>query len=334
MLAARWEGIESLRVVELPDPEAEDGQVVIEVIDCGICGSDLHSYRHGFAVEPHQVLGHEFVGTVVEAPGVDGIEIGQRVTVRPLIPCGECASCRRGETQRCEAGLGQSIGYGRPGAFAEKVLVPKAVVGEVILPVPDEIDDHSAAMIEPLAVALHAVHQAEAQAGQTAIVIGAGPIGLGVVAFLRRARLGMVIVSDPSAKRREAAAVLGADLVVDPRQEELRRAGRADVVVDCAGVVGALRDALRCARPGGTVVLCAMYATNVDFRPDTVTMKELTLRGAIGYKQEFPEVIATLAKGEIDVTALVSHELPLAEIEEAFRIQSDPELSLKVLVKP
>jgi 2-desacetyl-2-hydroxyethyl bacteriochlorophyllide A dehydrogenase len=347
MLSAQWEAIESLRLVDLPEHEPEDGQVVVEVVHCGICGSDLHSYHEGFVVEPGQVLGHEFVGTVVEAPGVDGLEVGQRVTARPLVPCGKCGSCLEGEIQRCEAGMGDNIGYGRRGAFAERVLVPKAAVGEVVFPVPDEIDDRAAALIEPLAVGLHAIHQAEIEPGQTALVLGAGPIGLGVVAFLRRAGVGTLIVSDPSAKRRAAAAALGADRLIDPREENTVEAvaaatgigaygtgARADVVIDCAGVAQALGDALRSARSGGHVVFCAMYAKKVDFRPDMVTMKELTLRGALGYKHEFPEVIDALAKGEIDTAAMISHELPLTEIEEAFRIQSDPEASLKVLVTP
>jgi 2-desacetyl-2-hydroxyethyl bacteriochlorophyllide A dehydrogenase len=347
MRAAQWEAIESLRLVDLPEPEPEDGQVVIDVAYCGICGSDLHSYHDGFVVEPGQVLGHEFVGTVVAAPGVKGLRPGQRVTARPLVPCGECGACREGEIQRCEAGMGENVGYGRRGAFAERVLVPKAVVGEVVFLVPDEIDDRSAALIEPLAVGLHAIHQAEAEAGQTALVLGAGPIGLGVVAFLRRAGVGTLIVSDPSRRRRDAAAALGADHLIDPRAENTVDAvaaltgvgaygagARADLVIDCAGVGPALADALRSVRSGGRVVFCAMYGSKVEFRPDVVTMKEITLRGALGYKHEFPEVIDALAKGEVDVSALVSHELPLSEIEEAFRIQSDPEASLKVLVTP
>jgi (R,R)-butanediol dehydrogenase / meso-butanediol dehydrogenase / diacetyl reductase len=347
VLSAQWEAIESLKLVDLPEHRPEPGQVVVEVAHCGICGSDLHSYHEGFVVEPGQVLGHEFVGTVVEAPGVEGLEIGQRVTARPLVPCGECGSCLEGEIQRCEAGMGDNVGYGRRGAFAERVLVPKAVVGEVVFPVPDAIDDRSAALIEPLAVGLHAIHQAEVEAGQTALVLGAGPIGLGVVAFLRRAGVGTLIVSDPSAKRRAAAATLGADRVIDPLAENVVEAvagitgvgaygagARADVVIDCAGVAPALGDALRCVRSGGHLVFCAMYAKKVDFRPDMVTMKEITLRGALGYKHEFPEVIAALAEGGIDTAAMISHELPLSEIEEAFRIQSDPEASLKVLVTP
>jgi 2-desacetyl-2-hydroxyethyl bacteriochlorophyllide A dehydrogenase len=347
MRAAEWDAKNSLRLVDLPEPVAAAGEAVVEIAHCGICGSDLHSYHSGFMVQPGQVLGHEFVGKVVEAPGVDGLAAGQRVTVRPLLPCHECDACRAGEIQRCEAGIGDSIGYGRAGAFAERVLVPRAVVGEVVFPLPDVIDDRSAALIEPLSVGLHAIHRSGLEAGATALILGAGPIGLGVVAFLRRAGVGTLLVSDPSRRRRAVAAALGADVVIDSGAEKTVDAVAAvtgvgaygsgacvDFVFDCAGVGPAFADAMRAVRSGGTVVLCAMYAEKVDFRPNIVTMKEISLRGAMGYKDEFREVIDALAAGEVDATALISHELPLSEIDEAFRIQSDPEVSLKVLVTP
>ena len=347
MRAAQWEAIERLEVLDLPAPVAEPGQAVVEVAHCGICGSDLHSYHEGFVAEPGQVLGHEFAGTVVEAPGVEGLEPGQRVVARPLVPCGECEACAAGEIQLCEAGMGDNIGYGRRGAFAERVLVPKAVVGRVVFPLPDEIDDRSAALVEPLAVALHAVNRSRAEPGQAAVVLGAGPIGLGVTAFLRRIGVGTLLVSDPSARRRAAALSLGADAAIDPLAESTVAAvsehtgigaygsgARADLVIDCAGVPAALGDAVRCVRSGGTVVLCAMYGRKAELRPDIVTMKEVDMRGALGYKHEFPEVIRALARGDVDASRLISHELPLARIEDAFRIQSDPEASLKVLVTP
>jgi (R,R)-butanediol dehydrogenase / meso-butanediol dehydrogenase / diacetyl reductase len=347
MRAAEWDAKKRLRLVDLPEPVAAPGEVVIEVAHCGICGSDLHAYHSGFLVEPGNVPGHEFAGRVVEAPGVEGLVAGQRVTVRPLLPCRRCAACRAGEIQLCEVGTGKSIGYGHRGAFAERILVPEAVVGEIVFPLPDAIDDRAAALIEPLAVGLHAVHQAAPATGATALVLGAGPIGLGVIAFLRRAGVGALFVSDPSSRRREAAAGFGADHLIDPRVEKpvaavaaitgpgaYGRGARADVVFDCAGVGPALADAMSCVRSGGTVVFCAMYGEKVDFRPDIVTMKEITLRGAMGYKDEFGEVIEALAAGAIDANAMISHDLSLSEIEEAFRIQSDPEASLKVLVTP
>jgi 2-desacetyl-2-hydroxyethyl bacteriochlorophyllide A dehydrogenase len=347
MRAVQWNAPETLSGVELPAPHARDGEVVIEVAHCGICGSDLHSFKSGFAARPGQVLGHEFCGTVVEALGVDGITVGDRVTARPLIPCGRCPSCLAGETQLCDVGVSQGIGYGLRGAFAERVLVPHAVLDRTLFALPDEVGDRAGALVEPLAVGLHAIGQAEASAGELVVVLGAGPIGLAVLIFLGLAGVEGVIVADPSALRRDAARRLGAALTVDPASESTIDAvaavtgrgassasARADVVIDCAGVPAAFEDALRLARPGGRVVLCAMYGRKVEMRPDRLTSNELTLRGSVGYRDEFPAVIAALAKGNVDANTLVSHELPLERIDEAFRIQADPAVSLKVLVTP
>jgi 2-desacetyl-2-hydroxyethyl bacteriochlorophyllide A dehydrogenase len=347
MRAVQWEAPETLSSVELPLPHAREGEVVIEVAHCGICGSDLHSFKSGFAARPGQVLGHEFCGTVVETQQVAGVAVGDRVTARPLIPCGRCRSCLAGETQLCEDGASQGIGYGLRGAFAERVLVPRAVLGRTLFALPDEVEDRAGALVEPLAVGLHAVGQAEASPGDRVVVLGAGPIGLAVLIFLRLAGVDGVIVADPSPLRRDAAQRLGAELTVDPGGESTIDAvaavtgrgssgasARADVVIDCAGVPAAFEDALRLARPGGLVVLCAMYARKVEMRPDRLTGNELTLRGSVGYRDEFPAVIAALARGDIDASALVSHELPLERIDEAFRIQADPGRSLKVLVTP
>lgn len=331
MLAARWEAIEDLKLADVPEPEAGPGEALIEVARCGICGSDLHSWREGFAASPGQVLGHELAGTVVEAPGVPGLAAGTLVTVRPLIPCGECGPCRAGLPQHCERGLADGIGYGRPGGFAERVLVPRAVVGETVFPLAAGLDARAGALVEPLAVALHAVRRAAARREHRALVLGAGTIGLGVVAFLRDLGVAELAVSDPSRLRREAAARLGADRGLDPAAGPLPP---ADLIFDCAGGTAALRQGLRAAVPGATVVLSAVYGRRVEVALDVVLAKELEVRGAFAYADEFAAVIAALERGAVDVDALVSHELPLAEIERAFALQGDPAASLKVLVVP
>jgi threonine dehydrogenase-like Zn-dependent dehydrogenase len=344
MRVVEWEGPERLRLTERPEPRAEPGQAVVAVSACGICGSDLHSYRSGFATRPGQVLGHEFSGVVVEAPGVEGIEPGARVTVRPLMPCGECAACLRGDPQLCVRGLTESVGYGRDGAFAERVLVPRAVPGLTIFPLPDVVDDRSAALSEPLAVALHAVRRAPDVAGADALVIGAGTIGLGVVAFLRLADAGSITAVDPSPLRREAAAALDADRVIDPTAAGAdgavgAAAGKveaesAGVVFECAGADATMATAVRAVRPGGAVIISALFGRRVEFSPDRLTAKEASLIGAFGYRDEFADVVEALASGAIDGASLISHELPLERIDEAFRIQGDAAASLKVLVRP
>lgn len=373
--AAEWRAKEDVVVVDRAAPEPTDGQALLEVVHCGICGSDLHSYRHGFAVQPGQVLGHELSARVLEAPGVDGLAVGDRVTVRPLIPCGECEQCRRGAPQLCPNGLSQSIGYGAAGGFAQRLLVPRAVVGETVFPLPDAVSDRAGALVEPLAVAFRAVglaveggagaaigRRADADAtdadggmaasdgplaGGTVLVSGAGPIGLGAVAALRLAGTETIVVADPSPFRRARSEQLGATVTIDPLADDVvrtvrritgpgvrGRGGKAVAAIDCAGAPGTLKACIESCGPGGVVVIAAVGNPPVEIRPDWLVERELVLRGSYGYADEFPRVIAALVAGQIDAEALISHELPLERIQDAFRIQLDAASSAKVLVTP
>lgn len=347
MRALEWQAPERLALVDRPEPEAADGQMVIEVANCGICGSDLHSYSHGFAAKPGQVLGHELSGTVLSAPGVPGVREGERVTVRPLIPCGSCAHCDAGDFELCEAGHDMDIGYASPGGFAERVLVPRAVIGETVFPLPAEVDNRAGSLVEPLAVGLRAVRVAAPAPGDVVLVLGAGTIGLGVTRFAKLGDPGTLIVADPSALRRERALELGADVVVDPLAEDTTEAvreitgagafglgARADVVIDCAGAAAGFRDALKSIRSGGTLVLAAMYSGKVELRPDRIVEKGLRIHGSLAYRDEFPAVIDHLAAGDVDAGRLISHRFPLEEAQAAFAAQLDRETSLKVLVSP
>jgi 2-desacetyl-2-hydroxyethyl bacteriochlorophyllide A dehydrogenase len=348
MRTVEWRAPGTLRLVEREEPVAGPGQAVIEVAACGICGSDLHAYADGYGATPGQVLGHEFCGRVVSAPGVDGLAEGERVSVRPMIPCGACARCAAGEGNLCEAGHGLNIGFGSPGALAERVLVPRAIVGETVFPLPDAIDDRAGALVEPLAVALHAVRLADAGTDDVALVLGAGTIGQGVTRLLRLRGVATLVVTDPSPLRRDRARALGADVVVDPRSERVvevmrsitgpgwgGRGARADVVIDCAGSPAAFGDGLRSVRHGGRMVIAAMYGRQMELNLDRLTEKELVVRGSFAYGDDaFPEIIRLLAGGQIDAEALISDAFGLDDVEAAFRRQLDRDRSLKVLVIP
>lgn len=347
MRALEWQAPRQMALVDRPEPEAEVGQMVVEVANCGICGSDLHSFSHGFAAKPGQVLGHEFSGRVLSAPGVAGVREGERVTVRPLIPCGECANCRAGDHQLCEESHHLDIGYASPGAFAERVLVPRAVAGETFFPLPDAVDERAGSLVEPLAVSLRAVNVADPVEGAVVLVLGAGTIGLGVTRFAALRKPSTLIVADPSRLRRERALALGADLVVDPIADDTTAAvqevtgvgafglgARADVVIDCAGATAAFRDALKSVRAGGTLVLAAMYAGKIELQPNRIVEKGLEIHGSLAYRDEFPAVIDLLADGTVDAELFISHRLGLEQALEAFAIQLDPDRSLKVLVSP
>ncbi len=347
MRAVRYNAPEALELVELDEPHAEDGQVVVEVATCGICGSDLHSYSHGIAAQPGQILGHEFSGRVTEAPGVEGIAVGDRVTVRPLLPCGQCARCQEGRLNLCEAGHSMNIGYGLRGAFAERVLVPRAIPGQTIFRLPDSIPDGGGALVEPLAVGLRVVRQAGELEGTVTLVLGAGMIGLAATRFAKLGGTGTLIVADPSPVRRAAAQALGADVTVDPLATKITDAvreitgpggyglgARADVVIDCAGAAPAFAEGLKSVRHGGTLAMTAMYNAKIEVNPSRIVEKELTIRGSFAYNDEFPMVIDAIERGDVDPAIFISHEFGLADFEEAFRTQLDRQVSLKVLVTP
>src|ERR687886_788037 len=171
MKAAVFKGVQDIRVEDVPEPEAGPRDVVVQVNACGICGSDLHTYLHGSFVQPGQVMGHEFSGRVVEAgPEVAGLQVGDRVTAIPIVPCGKCARCAEGRYNLCENAWTSGLAYGRPGAFAERIRIPGAVVGENIFVLGDDVSDEEGATVEPLAVAVHAVNLVERVEGATALV--------------------------------------------------------------------------------------------------------------------------------------------------------------------
>jgi len=268
------------------------------------------------------------------------------VAVRPLIPCGQCDRCRSGALQLCEGLHGQDIGYGSPGAFAERVLVPRARLGETIFRLPDDVDDAAGALVEPLSVALHAVHLAGAGPNDAVLVLGAGMIGLAVTRLLRLAGAGRVVVAEPSSRRRHQALRLGADSVIDPGTEdpvEVMRSltgpgayglgARVDVMFECAGAPAALALALKVARTGATIVLAGIFGREVGVRTAS-SEKELRVQGTLAYGDEFPAVIDPLASGALRAEDFVSHTYGLEQVTDAFRTQMDAERAIKVQARP
>jgi threonine dehydrogenase-like Zn-dependent dehydrogenase len=345
MRAAQWVEPERLEVAEVDDPVPAAGQALVEVASCGICGSDLHSFRGGLGTQPGQVLGHEFSGRVVAAPGVEGLTEGDRVTVRPLIPCGHCDRCLDGDVQLCEAGYGLNIGYGSPGAFAERVLVPRAIVGRTLFKLPDSVSDRAGSLVEPLAVSLRAARLARPGPGDVAVVFGLGVIGLSATHWLKAMGASVIVAADLSELRRQRALELGADVAIDPSTASTVDAvaaitghgaygigARADAVLECSGSPHAFADAIKVARGGARLVIAALYEKNVEFRPSRLVEKELEVRGSFAYRDEFGRVIRELERGSLDAEQLISHTFALEQIQEAFTTQADAGRSIKVAV--
>lgn len=342
MRAAVFKGIEEVTVEDVPEPEAGPGDVVVEVAACGICGSDLHAYAHGSFVEPGQIMGHEFAGTIVEAgTEVRDLAVGDRVTAVPLVPCDECPRCAEGRYNLCAGAWTGGIAYGKPGAFAERVRIPGAVLGANVFKLGEEIDDEAGATVEPLAVAVHAAKLAGDVEGATALVLGLGMIGQQVVQVLRAKGARRVIGADLAPLRLETARALGADAIDGSAgiREALASAladdEEIDLVFECSGIPALAKAALGAVRSGGTVVALALYGDELSFNPTVLVQKELRLQGAIAYASEdFAEAVELLRSGAARADTLITQRESLEDIEQAFQVQLSKDRSLKVLVNP
>ena len=321
MKAAVFHGPGDIRVEDVADPSTSTDGVVIEVAACGVCGSDVHAYRRGQLVRPGQVLGHEFSGTVVEVGDeVTGVATGDRVVAMPFSPCQTCASCRSGRPALCETAFRRSVANGLPGGFADHVAVPGARVGDTIHHLPDHVSDEAGALVEPLAVGLQAVAQADPQPDQVAVVLGLGSVGLAVVHGLRARGVEAIVATDISAPRLAAARAAGIT-VVDGNDGDIEEAVReltgpgaygapaaADVVFECSGAAPLLDRAVRMARMGGRVVMVALYGQAPPVDATLVVRKGLRLDGTFGYGgDQFAEAVRLLADGDVDPATLISH---------------------------
>lgn len=369
-----------LAVTTVADPVPARGQLVLDVVRAGICGSDLHARVHcdevaeassyagyeGFMrSEDTVVMGHEFVGEVVDAgPGTGRApKAGTRVVAMPLL--------------RTDSGV-HPVGLSRhaPGAYAEQVAVQAALA----MPVPNGLDSEVAALTEPMAVALHAVRRGDVGKGQVAVVIGCGPIGLAVILMLKAAGVRTVVASDLSAGRRALASACGADVVVDPvvdspwdvvqqrgrykdaaglfelavdSMEQLRavpflpwakvmhaaeRLGAmpsGPVVFECVGVPGMLDSVLASVPLATRVVVVGVCMGSDAIRPSIAINKETELRFVLGYTpREFHETLHLMADGKVDPSPLVTGTVGLGGVAGAFQDLADPERHAKILVDP
>lgn len=346
MKALRWHGPRDLRLVELVESTLQPGEVRIRVAYCGICGSDLHEYvdgSHAIPVDcPHPIsgqrapltLGHEFCGTVVESAD-RGLAVGARVAIEPEYRCGTCDYCRQGQYNRCIA-MG-FIGLMGDGALAETVVVPSYTVH----PLPDEVRFDQAAVLEPAAVALHAVRTSGLRAGDACAVFGMGPVGLLTVAMLRQCGAGQIIAVDVHAHRLALAGAMGASRVVDTTREDSASAvfaatsGRgAAIAFEVAGLQATLDGAIACVRKGGEAVLVGLMGkAQVDIFD--IVNRELRLTASVGYRDVFPTLIAWTARGLIDPSTIVTKKISLAQaVPQGFDALLADKDQVKVLVAP
>jgi (R,R)-butanediol dehydrogenase/meso-butanediol dehydrogenase/diacetyl reductase len=325
---------ELLTIEERPEPEPGPGELVVGVAACGICGSDLHLSQLGI---PGIVLGHELAGDVLAVgEGVEDFAEGDRVCAFPLVGCGRCPACEAGRPAHCTVG-GELIGLQRPGGFAEAV----ATSAKDTFLLPGGLDHRTGALVEPLAVALHAVEGARREVDEPALVIGAGPVGLAIVLWLRHLGARHIVVSDPVAGRRAMAERLGATATVDPTAADVRSAFERETgaaptaVLECVGVPGTLQHAADVAGAEALVTV-----VGVCMQPDTVTplvalSKELTMRFVLYYlRADFERTLAALAGEAFDPTVLITDDIGLDDLPARFEALRRPTTEGKVLVRP
>lgn len=337
MKASVFQGAGRFSVEEVPDPVPASDEAVLNVEYCGICGTDLH-LAHSERFPAGSILGHEFVGTIAElGSGVDVWQVGERVVANPFRPCGQCDICHAGQAYLCPAGVTAGVGP-LPGGYADQVAVP----AENLLRLPESMTSRQAAVVEPLAVALHATLRARPALSDTVLIFGGGPIGLLLLQCVRLAGCRRAILVEPVARRREAAARLGADAVIDPLAEDALVAFRdftsligADHVFECAGVPATVRAAIVATRPGGALTQVAVPAHSIPIHLGAIIQREITLRGSMAYLDEFPLAIDIIARGRVNVDDLITTEIGLADVEQTFAELTGPEnTQIKVLVKP
>lgn len=329
-----------LREVEMP--ELKEHEVLVKVAYCGICGSDLPRFFDGAVHSFPQILGHEFSGTVVEVgTKVSGIEKGERVIGAPLTICGSCVSCRSGQPQLCENyGF---IGSHQPGAFAEYVAVPE----ENIIKVPDKVSLKEAAVVEPFTVGLHSVERFPFRAGETALVLGAGTIGLTVVSALRVRGAGQIIVVDMNEKRLGFAVQIGANTVLNPERTNLDEYfschERPGVVYETAGHPVTQVQAITLPKKTGKVVYVGTSHRDITFKPqefEQIFRKELLITGnMMSYSSPFPgrewsAALEYMDRKMIDLKRIITGIYPLEAAETPFlELQKKDSEHIKILYK-
>ncbi len=342
MKAAVFKEVGKPLVVEtVADPVPEPSELVMKVSFCGICGTDLHATRAGLTTAGcGQILGHEYVGEIVavgkEAAG--NWQVGDRVCAMPFIACGRCLPCVAGRFFECANK--KVSGVDDQGGFAEFVTTGSR---ETIL-LPDDLDLQSAALVEPLAVGIHAVRIADVKAGSRVMVIGAGPIGLTVALWCRFFGAREVVVSEVTKTRADLAKKMGATAVIHPeldkgaegllQQFAAVAGGAPDVIFECVGAPGLLQQCIEMAPHRGKIIPVGVCEKPDSIMPFFGLVKELQIQFAIAYnRDDFDTCVAMLGERRIDISPMVTDIVTLDELPAAFEALRTPSHQCKVLTR-
>jgi len=343
MRAAVLYGPKDIRLETVDIPRIRSDEILVKVKACGICGSDIHTYKTGALSTLHKpvILGHEFSGEIVEVgSAVKGLGIGDKVLGTGYRYCGECYWCQQGQVDRCPNTA--LPGYGMDGAFAEYVVVPNPALEKTLFRLPEGLSWQEAATVEPMSVACFAVEQALIEPKEAVVVLGAGMIGQGIAQLCKARGAGKVIVSELSPKRLAMAQKLGADVALNPKGinpvEAVTKATSGDmagVVFECSGAPIAFRQAFLMTRVFGKVMQVGVFEQNIDLSPDLIsliTFRNMTLRGCGG--QIWGMALDAVRLGQVKTRDLITHEFALTEAKEAFETLLNSDEAIKVMIKP
>jgi L-iditol 2-dehydrogenase len=348
MRAAVYRGVDDVRVETIAVPEIGDGEVLVKIHTCGICGTDLKKIHSGSHDAP-RVFGHEMAGTIVRVgAGVERFALGDRVMAYHHIPCGECYYCRKQTFAQCEVykKVGCTAGFAPSGGgFAEYIRVMDWIVRRGLVKIPDDVPFEQAAFLEPVNTCYKAIQLLDLKADETVLVIGQGPIGILLAALARRTGAS-VLTSDLYQERHAVAAKFGLDRPVDAREDVVAAAkaateGRgADVALLAVGSDALIKVAMESIRPGGRVVLFASTQHGeAPFDPAAVCMDEKTLMGSysasVAIQDEVTRMVFDGYRNGFDLTNLISHRFSLEDAVAAIDLASHPQAdSMKIVIQP
>lgn len=323
-------GVIEVQERAVPKPAADE--VLVRVASVGVCGSDVHYYKHGrigdYVVTDPLVLGHEVSGTVVSVgPGVSEDRVGSRVAIDPQVPCRRCRQCKAGRSNLCPF----MRFYATPpfdGAFCEYITAPS----DQAFTVPDSLSDASAALLEPLSVGIWAAHKAEVGPGDRVLIAGAGPIGAMAAQAVVARGVSDVVVTDFVDSRRERITSFGATRSLHPVTDAAEIAAlETDAFIDCTGATPAVLSGIEATRGGGSIVLVGFGAEQMSLPVQTIAARELKLTGVFRYIDTWPRGIALTTSGQVHLDDMITAKYPLEEVEAALNADSDP-LSMKAVV--
>lgn len=339
MKAVAIKGFKEFEIKDINEPISDGKKVIIEVKKSGICGSDIHYWVNG---EPKGlVMGHEFAGVVLDPGDRLDLNKGDRVTALPISPCGKCEACRNGDVQFCPETWSHAVGLSldNPGGLTSKI----AVRSDMVIKVPDNMKDEEVAMVEPLAVGLHAAHLGRIAVGDDVLIIGGGIIGLASAEFAKKEGASYVALSETNeARGKKAVQLKVADEFVNALESDLPKKllektnGGFDVVIECVGNDAAVNSAFTMVKPGGIVVLVGVATNAIPTYTVMAVMKELVVQGSIAYTyNEFNSCINLIANKKIDAMKFVDDVVSLEEVQHAYeRLTSGSDAAVKILVDP